>query len=285
MAVPFTGQPGPIAYHSGVIYASAYDHLDAINATTGAILWSYTPSQMTADLHLEAVANGRVFIRDGNANQNIDAVSSTTGAREWTFATDEPIQNAAYGSGTLYVGSGDRYVHAVNATTGVQKWSQTYGFGSPYVAFANATVYMASLQDVTALKPSNGHVIWTRTLPAGNNATPSFGDGHAVFTDGYEMSSLSTTANGTLQWSNRRHPRQLQLRRAIRLSTAPHKTEPSWPTTPPTAKPSGAPTSPAEPSPDRSSSMAASTSPLPRPATTSSSPTAPSHSAASNIAP
>ena len=121
-----TGEPGPIAYHSGAIYASAYDHLDAINATTGAILWSYTPSQMTADLHLEAVANGRVFIRDGDANQNIDAVSTATGARAWTFATDEPIQNAAYGSGTLYVGSGDRYVHAVNATTGAQKWSQQY---------------------------------------------------------------------------------------------------------------------------------------------------------------
>ena len=202
LAVPFTGQPGPIGYHSGVIYASAYDHLDAINATTGAILWSYTPSQMTADLHFEAVANGRVFIRDGDANQNIDAVNATTGTREWTFPAGEPIQNAAYASGTLYVGSGDHYVYAVNATTGAQKWSATYGFGSPYVAFANATVYMASLQYVTALKPSNGHVIWTRTLPAGDNTTPSIGDGQAIFTDGYAMTSLSTSANGTLQWSN-----------------------------------------------------------------------------------
>ena len=48
LAVPYTGQPGPIAYQGGVIYASAYDHLDAVNATTGAILWSFVPSQTTA---------------------------------------------------------------------------------------------------------------------------------------------------------------------------------------------------------------------------------------------
>jgi outer membrane protein assembly factor BamB len=66
---PDVGQPGPIAIKSGVIYASAYDHLDAINASTGAILWSYTPQapQQSGDLAFQAVANGVVYIRDGNA--------------------------------------------------------------------------------------------------------------------------------------------------------------------------------------------------------------------------
>lgn len=200
-AVPFTGQPGPIADVKGVIYASAYDHLDAVNATTGAILWTYTPAQQTADLHLQAVAGGRVFIRDGYANQTIEALNASTGGLEWAFPTGEPIQDAAYANGMLYIGSGDHEVYAVNATTGVQKWTHTDGLGSPFVAAAQSVVYTYALQDVDALNPKNGHVIWTHTLPAGYSAPPVVGGGSAFFTDGYEMSALSTT-NGALQWSN-----------------------------------------------------------------------------------
>jgi outer membrane protein assembly factor BamB len=200
LSFPDTGLPGPIAYQSGVIYASAYDHLDAINATSGSILWSYTPAQQTGDLHFEAAAGGSVFVRDGYANQNIDAVNATTGALLWTFPTGEPIQDAAYSNGTLYVGSGDHYVYAVSTTSGAQKWSRFFGEGSPYVAYAGGVVYVADLTSVEALKPTGG-LIWQRTLRAGANAPMVIGDGEAFYTDGWEMTALSTTANGALEWS------------------------------------------------------------------------------------
>jgi outer membrane protein assembly factor BamB len=202
LATPYTGQPGPIAYQGGVIYASAYDHLDAVSATTGAILWSFVPSQTTGDLHLLAVANGTVFIRDGDGSQDIDAVNATTGALEWTFATGENFPDAAYSSGYLYVASGDRTTYAINATTGVARWSRTLVFYNGFMAVANGVLYEYSNTTVNALKPSNGHVIWTRTLPAGYNSPPIIGDGSAFFTDGYEMSALSLAGNGVLEWSN-----------------------------------------------------------------------------------
>ena len=60
--------------------------VDAISASTGAILWSYTPQapQQSGDLALQAAANGTVYIRDGSANHQIEALNATSGALLWT---------------------------------------------------------------------------------------------------------------------------------------------------------------------------------------------------------
>jgi len=207
---PDVGQPGPIAIKSGVIYASAYDHLDAINATSGAILWSYTPQapQQTGDLALQAVANGVVYIRDGSANQQIEALNAANGTLLWTYPTPENIQNAAYAGGTLYVGSGDGNVYAVNTTTHTTKWVR-YGLGVPFVAFANGTVYEFALTgigqepaEVNALKPFNGHLIWTRTVTDSYLAPMVVGDGDVFVTDGNRLVALNLANAGIEQWSD-----------------------------------------------------------------------------------
>jgi hypothetical protein len=82
-----------------VIYSSAYDHHDAISASSGAILWSYTPQppQLTGDLALRAVANRALFIRDGSANQNIEAELGSAGTCASIGGGSAPIEPGTAG--------------------------------------------------------------------------------------------------------------------------------------------------------------------------------------------
>lgn len=205
---PDVGQPGPIAIKSGVIYASAYDHLDAISASTGAILWSYTPQapQQSGDLAVQAVANGTVYIRDGSANHQIEALNATSGALLWTYETPENIQNAAYAGGVIYIGSGDGNVYAVNTATHTTKWVR-YGLGVPFVAFANGTVYELALTglgqqpgELDALKPFNGHLIWTRGVSDSYLAPMIVGGGYVFVTDGNQLEAFNLANAGIEQW-------------------------------------------------------------------------------------
>jgi len=207
---PDVGQPGPIAIKSGVIYASAYDHLDAINASTGAILWSYTPQapQQSGDLAFQAIANGVVYIRDGSAQQQIEALNATSGALLWTYQTPENIQNAVYAGGVIYLGDGDGSVYAIDTATRTQKWVH-YGIGAPFVAFANGVVYELVLTglgqepaELNALKPYNGHLIWTRGASDSYTAPMVIGDGYVFVTDGNRLEAYNLANQGLLQWSD-----------------------------------------------------------------------------------
>ena len=210
--------------------------MDAISASTGAILWSYTPQapQQSGDLALQAVANGTVYIRDGSANHQIEALNATSGALLWTYETPENIQNAAYAGGMIYVGSGDGNVYAVNTATHTTKWVR-YGLGVPFVAFANGTVYELALTglgqqpgELEALKPFNGHLIWTRGVSDSYLAPMIVGGGYVFVTDGNQLEAFNLANAGIEQWYDYgQNPRELQdgrrerdhlLRRSVQQS-------------------------------------------------------------------
>jgi outer membrane protein assembly factor BamB len=66
---------------NGVVYVGAVDHnVYALNATTGAKLWSYTTGN---DVYSSpAVANGVVYV--GSEDGNVYALNASTGVKLWS---------------------------------------------------------------------------------------------------------------------------------------------------------------------------------------------------------
>ena len=66
------------------------DNVYALNASTGAILWSYTTGNAVTSS--PAVANGVVYIGSGEWLGNVYALNASTGAKLWSY-TPEALCN------------------------------------------------------------------------------------------------------------------------------------------------------------------------------------------------
>jgi outer membrane protein assembly factor BamB len=116
------------AVSAGTVYfGSADDNLYAVNATTGAKVWSFKTGAAITDSS-PAVSGGIVYI--GSTDDYLYAVNTITnpGTQLWKFKTGAAINSSpAVSGGNAYIGSNDDSVYAVNATTGVQVWKFTTG--------------------------------------------------------------------------------------------------------------------------------------------------------------
>jgi outer membrane protein assembly factor BamB len=140
---------GNQVYHSpavvnGVVYAGSWDNkVYALNANTGAKLWSYDTGYQVGDL---AVANAVVYVATDYGN--LYALNAARGAKLWNFQRGDymtQFSGPAVANGVVYVGSGDGAEYAVNASTGVLLWDFiTYGSQSP-AAVANGVVYVGPI--------------------------------------------------------------------------------------------------------------------------------------------
>jgi uncharacterized repeat protein (TIGR01451 family) len=161
---------------NGVVYVGSNDkNVYALNASTGAKLWSFTTGGVVNSS--PAVANGAVYV--GSDDNNMYALNASTGAKLWSFATGGAVDSSpAVANGVVYVGSGDGNLYALNASTGAKLWSNSIGDGSP--AVANGVVYyVASGADtVYALNASTGVTLWSFTpIPGALVAPPIIVDG------------------------------------------------------------------------------------------------------------
>jgi outer membrane protein assembly factor BamB len=101
------------AVADGMVYVgSDYpgQNIYAVNAKTGARVWSYTPG--AGVFHSSpAVANGVVYI--GSEDYNVYALNAKTGAKLWSYATGSSVLSSpAVANGVVYVGSTDNNVYA-----------------------------------------------------------------------------------------------------------------------------------------------------------------------------
>jgi outer membrane protein assembly factor BamB len=145
-----TGDSGPPAVASGVVYVGCNSLLYALDGSTLTPIW-------TADVDTigtPSVADGMVYTCD--ANFNLDALNASTGALIWTTSpcdtnvaavangTDEFFdESSAVANGVVYTGNyyAETAVLAFNADTGAQLWS--YGTSAAPSGFvvANGVVY------------------------------------------------------------------------------------------------------------------------------------------------
>jgi outer membrane protein assembly factor BamB len=115
------------AVTNGVVYVGSYaDTLYALNASTGAVLWSYIAGVGGVNAS-PAVANGVVYF--GSGDYNVYALNATTGALKWSYTTGSYVDSGptAVANSVVYIGSDDFYVYALDAKTGAKLWSYTTG--------------------------------------------------------------------------------------------------------------------------------------------------------------
>jgi hypothetical protein len=91
---------------NGVVYVGSRDHnVYALNASTGAKLWSYATGNWVESS--PAVAKGVVHV--GSDDGNVYALDASTGAKLWSYTTGDWVEpSPAVANGVVYIGSARR---------------------------------------------------------------------------------------------------------------------------------------------------------------------------------
>ncbi len=190
---------------NGVVYVGGDqdDNVYALDANTGATLWSYPTGGWVRSS--PAVANGVVYVGTYNAfgNSYLYALNASTGAKLWSFTTGYVDSSPAVANGVVYVGSIDHNLYALNATTGAQLWSFTAGNqidSSP--AVANGVVYIDSIdRNLYALNASTGAKLWSFTTGGYVRSSPAVANG-VVYIGSYDHNVYALNAStGAKLWS------------------------------------------------------------------------------------
>jgi outer membrane protein assembly factor BamB len=152
-----TGGGSPTIANGVVYIVSKVGTAYALNATTGAKLWSSDVGRPDAS---PAVANGVVYV--SSLISGLYALNASTGATLWSFdALGSVMTNPAVANGVVYFGTDINSVYALNASTGAMLWSsdtENIVFSTPEVA--NGVVYVSS-GTMYALNASTGAKLWT----------------------------------------------------------------------------------------------------------------------------
>jgi hypothetical protein len=103
--------PSSPAVVGDVVYVGSEDHdVYALNARTGAYIWSYTTGAGVG-FTSPAVADGTVFV--GSDDGKVYALDAATGNLVWSYQTGDMVSSSpAVVGGVVYVGSDDGKVYA-----------------------------------------------------------------------------------------------------------------------------------------------------------------------------
>jgi outer membrane protein assembly factor BamB len=213
-----------------VIYAqgqgSSTPVLEAINASTGAVLWSTTTGSDGYFLQgTLAAAKGLVYAGcglhiDGNPG-GICAYDQSNGAQKWAYIPDckcSPNNYVAgplaYADGAVYFGDGgfvsqsDPYVAALSARGGMATWGYDPGVGGGALAVGGGLVYFScdrsgNFLGVCALEQSSGTFVWSYATGDPNTAmTFEKGVVYASFSNGFIVGITALKAStGAPLWT------------------------------------------------------------------------------------
>jgi len=178
------------AVADGIVFVTSEDYkVYALNATTGAYMWSYTTGMLIDSS--PAVSDGKVYV--GSGDHKVYALNASTGALIWSYETGGPVDSSpVVSNGLVYVGSYDRKVYALNSSTGALVWNYTTGsevFSSP--AVADGILYVGSDDSkVYALNATTGTLVWSYNM---GNPFP-FGWSSPAVADG--MAFIGSSSNG-----------------------------------------------------------------------------------------
>jgi outer membrane protein assembly factor BamB len=190
------------AVANGVVYVSSWvNNLYALNASTGAKLWSFaTGAQVFSS---PAVVNGAVYF--GSDDHNVYALNASTGAKLWSFATGLDVSSSpTVANGVVYIGSDDNNVYALNASTGAKLWSfATEDPVESSPAVANGVVYVSSFDDnLYALNASTGRKLWSYTTDDPVESSPAVANGVVYVSSSYGGTVYALNAGtGVKLWS------------------------------------------------------------------------------------
>jgi len=195
-AASVAGGVTAFAVDDGVVYATGQaNNLVALNATTGAQLWSVnTGGNNYFSSAVVATGGGLVFTEcffpdtGGDVYDAVCAYKESTGKMVWQWSNPcnclpEASLEAAfvYSSGVLYIpyssGGGDQThgIYAVHAASGKQIWgvgafSNGFGVGAAAVAGTDVYVDIGQPTQLDALSTSSGSVTWSAPVSDASTA-------------------------------------------------------------------------------------------------------------------
>ena len=179
----------PVLADGLVMFGSGDHHVYALDATTGAVHWTFSTDDV---VHATpAVVDGVVYV--GSWDRNLYALDARTGSLIWKFQTgdDQKLHNqigiassAAVVDGVVLLGCRDGHFYAVDARTGQLKWREDNKMGwviaSP--AVRDGVVYFPT-SDGTQFKAitiATGAVVWRTVDRAISFSSPAIA-GEAVY--------------------------------------------------------------------------------------------------------
>lgn len=175
--------------------------LYALDASSGSVRWSTSVGMMDG-IHATA-AVGAVYAT--GASGAIMALNPTDGSVRWqakghNAADGQPVADDA----ALYIGSSGgsfthAYVDAYRATDGKALWERDLGVDqAPNLALAQGILYVGTQNSLTALRPADGSVVWTISLPWA--APPPCIIGDTVYLNDFGDVRAFNAADGSLKW-------------------------------------------------------------------------------------
>jgi outer membrane protein assembly factor BamB len=163
-------QSSPSVAH-GVVYAASNDDTTyALNAGTGAVLWSFPLGGEGPNPSSPAVSDGVVYV------ESLYALNDSTGAVLWSYGSSSN-SSPTLANGVIYLGGVDDD-YAVNASDGSEVWKVHYGYASASsMAFANGVVYFGTTNgSLYALDISDGND-WICEPPGSGYSSPAVAKG------------------------------------------------------------------------------------------------------------
>ncbi len=176
--------PSGAALVDGIVYfGSALGSVFAIDASTGAPLWS-APISADNAASSPAVSNGVVYIN----GDRLFAFDAKTGAQLWSSSILKGTSSPAVVGGVVYCSGG--VLAAFNAETGAVLWSESPGGPTSILgdspAVAKNVVYVgASVPGqhgsfsgmLYALNAKTGKTIWSASVASGITSSPAVANG------------------------------------------------------------------------------------------------------------
>ena len=145
----------------------------ALNATTGAKIWSYTTGDQI--LSSPALTNGIVYV--GSHDNKVYGFNASTGAYIWSynFGSSDVQASPAIANGILYIASASGKVCAFDGQAPLQYTLTMNTVGQGTVSPGNRTYLDGTVANLTAI-PAAGWVFcrWTGDSSATTNTTSDY---------------------------------------------------------------------------------------------------------------
>jgi outer membrane protein assembly factor BamB len=197
------------AVSNGRVYVGTLGgRLLALDAQSGAILWSRPPDALAGDTvwTSPAVANGLVYFAANRPVAVVYALDAATGATVWSAAPlfSIIVSSPVVSDGTLYLAFNDHTILALDAATGATRWTADAGSGmyaSPAVAGGRLFVTVHN-RGLLALDAQTGVEEWLAPLAGPQWSSPAAGHGRVfVGSRDDERVFAFDARTGAMSWS------------------------------------------------------------------------------------
>jgi outer membrane protein assembly factor BamB len=187
-----------VSYADQVLYMSGPSIFEAVDATTGKVMWSY-PSGYYVSNGAPIVGSSIVVF----TNVGLYGLNKSTGTLAWSNMNVEPAGTPVISGNTLYAAGGyAKGTTAVDVTTGKVIWQNTTDtYGS--LVFDNGKIYANGTNNVYCFDAATGNTLWTSANIGYLAKSPTISNGKIFVTTNFGFTSVYAldASTGKTLWS------------------------------------------------------------------------------------